>query len=279
LCRGCPAAASRSGRTAGLQPVFQMMNEEMSQAIEVEQLDKAYGSVHALEDVSFSVGRGTICGLLGANGAGKTTTIAILLGLLTPTGGSIRILGRDFLADRYSVLPHMNFSSPYVDLPQRLSVAENLDIYSRLYGVADRKRRLDYLYESLELGAFVNRPHSTLSAGQKSRVALAKALVNRPALLLLDEPTASMDPDTADRIRRYLKDYQTETGATILFASHNMSEVERMCDQVLMLHLGRIVDRGTPARMLSVYGRTTLEEVFLDVVRSPRAGSGTELHS
>ncbi|MDZ7736377.1 MAG: ABC transporter ATP-binding protein [Gammaproteobacteria bacterium] len=245
----------------------------MSLIIEVENLFKAFGSVHALDGISFNVERGAICGLLGANGAGKTTTIAVLLGLLTPTSGSVRILGRDFLADRYAVLPHMNFSSPYVDLPQRLTVQENLDVYARLYGVNDRNSRIDRLYDALDLAEYRDRAYSTLSAGQKTRVALAKALVNQPELLLLDEPTASMDPDTADRIRHYLKDYRARSGATILFASHNMNEVERMCDQVLILHQGRIVDSGSPARMIAAHGRVTLEEVFLDVVRTPAAAA------
>ena len=243
----------------------------MTALIEVENLFKSYGSVHALEGISFNVKHGSICGLLGANGAGKTTTIAILLGLLTPSSGSVRILGHNFLADRYAVLPRMNFSSPYVDLPQRLTVHENLDIYARLYGVWDRASSLHGLYKALDLTHYRDRPYSTLSAGQKTRVALAKALINKPDVLLLDEPTASMDPDTADRIRGYLREYQAQTNATILLASHNMSEVERMCDQVLILHNGHIVDRGVPQQMIANYGRTTLEEVFLDVVRMPDA--------
>lgn len=241
----------------------------MSLTIEVENLFKTYGSVHALEGISFSVERGSICGLLGANGAGKTTTIAILLGLLTPSSGSVRILGEDFLANRYAVLPRMNFSSPYVDLPQRLTVRENLDVYARLYGVTEIDRRFDNLCTALDLMDYRDRPYSTLSAGQKTRVALAKALINEPELLLLDEPTASMDPDTADRIRQYLRNYQQDSGSTILFASHNMTEVERICDQVLIMHKGHIVDRGSPQQMITNYGRMTLEEVFLDVVRMP----------
>lgn len=242
-----------------------------SPTIKVEDLRKQYDDVVALDKISFSVAPGTICGLLGANGAGKTTTIAILLGLLSPTSGSVQILGRDFLAERYAVLSRMNFSSPYVDLPQRLTVQENLDVYARLYGVSQRNGRIKRLCDELDLTAFRNRPYSTLSAGQRTRVALAKALINEPELLLLDEPTASMDPDTADRIRRYLLDYRDRSGATILFTSHNMNEVERICDQVLIMRAGQIVDHGTPAAMIAAYSRVTLEEVFLDVVRRPAA--------
>lgn len=248
----------------------------MNNAVEVTALRKCYGAVTALADISFSVASGTICGLLGANGAGKTTTIAILLGLLTPTAGSVRILGRDFLAQRYRVLPRMNFSSPYVDLPQRLTVQENLEVYARLYGVTDHRGCIDALCESLDLESFRHRPHATLSAGQKTRVAFAKALVNQPDLLLLDEPTASLDPDTADRMRQYLRDYQSATGATLLLASHNMNEVERICDQVLIMRAGRIVDRGRPDDLISARGRSNLEEVFLDVARAPVATDRTD---
>lgn len=246
----------------------------MEQAIQVEHLSKLYGPVRAVNDISFDVQAGTICGLLGANGAGKTTTIAVMLGLLSPTSGSVHILGEDLLADRYRVLPRMNFSSPYVDLPQRLTILENLDVYARLYGVVDRRNRIDNLCAALELTDYRKRPYATLSAGQKTRVALAKALINHPDLLLLDEPTASLDPDTADRMRTYLKDYQRQSHATILFASHNMNEVERICDQVLIMRAGRIVDRGTPAQLIAARGRSNLEEVFLDVMRTPADSDG-----
>jgi len=244
----------------------------MSPAIKVDNLFKYYDDVPALKGISFSVAPGTICGLLGANGAGKTTTLAILLGLLTPSSGAIEILGQDFLADRYAVLPRMNFSSPYVDLPQRLTIQENLDVYARLYGVVDRNERISRLCEELDLIHFRHRPYATLSAGQRTRVALAKALINEPDLLLLDEPTASMDPDTADRVRHYLCEYRNQTGATILFSSHNMSEVERICDQALIMHTGDIINHGSPTEMVAAYGRRTLEEVFLDVVRHSTVG-------
>lgn len=239
----------------------------MLHAIEVRDLCKSYGAVRAVDGISFAVPAGTVCGLLGANGAGKTTTIAILLGLLTPSSGRVSILGEDFLSDRYKVLPRMNFSSPYVDLPQRLSVYENLDVYARLYGVADRRKRIHDLCEALDLTDYRKRVYGSLSAGQKTRAALAKALINYPDLLLLDEPTASLDPDTADRMRRYLGDYQAATGASILFASHNMNEVERICDQILIMRAGRIIDSGRPRDLIAAYGRNTLEEVFLDVIR------------
>lgn len=174
------------------------------------------------------------------------------------------------LTARYSALPRMNFSSPYVDLPHRLTVRENLTVYGHLYGLTHLKDRIARMAEELDLTAILNRPSGNLSAGQKTRVALAKALLNDPELLLLDEPTASLDPDTADWVRGFLEQYRARTGATILLASHNMAEVERMCDGVLMMKGGRIVDRGTPADLLSRYGRDNLEEVFLDIARDRR---------
>jgi ABC-2 type transport system ATP-binding protein len=237
-------------------------------AIEVDKLTKRFGEVAALYDVSFAVPQGVTVGLLGANGAGKTTTIALLLGLLLPTSGSIRLLGIDMLRDRYSALPRVNFSSPYVDLPRRLTAAENLRVYAGLYNLRDVDRRIRRLAEMLELNDFLNRPVGSLSAGQRSRVALAKALINDPAVLLLDEPTASMDPDTADRMRGWLEAYRVETNATIVLASHNMAEVERMCSDVIMLKGGKLVDRGAPAALVARYGRQNLEEVFLDIARN-----------
>ncbi|HVS26685.1 MAG TPA: ABC transporter ATP-binding protein [Burkholderiales bacterium] len=239
--------------------------------IVVEALTKRFGKVLALDSVSFCVGRGTTCALLGGNGAGKTTTLSILLGLLLPTAGRIAVLGEDILRHRYRVLPRMNFTSPYVDLPKRLTVAENLDVYARLYGLVQVRARIQRLAGELELGEFLHRPYGTLSAGQRTRVALAKSLLNEPELLLLDEPTASLDPDMGDRMRGYLMSYQQRAGATLLLASHNMPEVERMCDDVLIMREGKIVDGGTPPALLARYGRANLEEVFLDVVRHRRA--------
>jgi ABC-2 type transport system ATP-binding protein len=240
-------------------------------ALEVRQLTKHYDDVVALDAISFEVKAGVVCGLLGGNGAGKTTTIALLLGLLTPTAGEIRILGCDMITDRYAALNRMNFSSPYVDLPQRLTVAQNLRVYARLYGVKNIAARLGLLGEELGISRFMGRRYGTLSAGQKTRVALAKALLNEPELLLLDEPTASLDPDSADRIRVYLRNYQQRTAATVLLASHNMPEVERICDDVIMLRAGRVVDRGTPQSLIARYGRQNMEQVFLDIARARRA--------
>ena len=242
----------------------------MNTVIQVKGLTKLYGELAAVNDVDFEVTPGSTCGLLGGNGAGKTTTIAMLLGLLLPTAGTIRVLGEDILAHRYRVLGRMNFSSPYVDLPHRLTVQENLSVYARLYGVREREQRIRRLAEDLDIAAFLKRSYGSLSAGQKTRVALAKALLNDPALLLLDEPTASLDPDTADRIRGYLNAYKARTGATIMLASHNMLEVERLCSDVIMMRAGKIVDRGTPRELLARYGQQNLEEVFLDIARDRR---------
>lgn len=239
-------------------------------AISVENLTKRYEKVSAIQSLTFDVAAGTTTALLGGNGAGKTTTIAILLGVLLPTEGRVSILGEDMLRHRHRVLPRMNFSSPYVDLPRRLTVAENLRVYAHLYGLRGVKRRLQELGEALDIASLMKRPLGNLSSGQKTRVALAKSLLNEPDLLLLDEPTASLDPDTGEWVRDYLRDYQKKTGATILLASHNMGEVERMCDDVIMLRTGKVVDRGTPGALIEKYGRKTLEEVFLDIARGTR---------
>jgi ABC-2 type transport system ATP-binding protein len=239
-------------------------------AIHVENLSKRFEGHTALDAISFDVPAGGTTALLGGNGAGKTTTISILLGLLLPSGGEVRVLGHDMLTERYRVLPRMNFSSPYVDLPHRLTVRENLTVYGHLYGLSGLKGRIDRMAEALELTRILDRPSGNLSAGQKTRVTLAKALLNDPELLLLDEPTASLDPDTADWVRGFLEAYRARAGATILLASHNMAEVERLCDRVLMMKGGRIVDRGTPGELLSRYGRDNLEEVFLDIARDRR---------
>jgi ABC-2 type transport system ATP-binding protein len=236
-------------------------------AIKVAGLTKKFGTATAVDAVNFHIPAGSATALLGPNGAGKTTTLAMLLGLMTPTSGSIRVLGTDMLRHRYAVLERMNYASPYIDLPQRLTVRENLTVYGRLYGVRQLARRIDRLAGELELGTLLDRPYRELSAGQRTRVALAKALINEPELLLLDEPTASLDPDTGDRIRGWLESYRTRTGATLLLASHNMPEVERLCDRVLMMRAGRIVDDGTPEGLATRYGRRNLEEVFLDVAR------------
>jgi ABC-2 type transport system ATP-binding protein len=240
-------------------------------AIRAQRLTKRFDKVLAVDSVSFEVPQGSIVALLGSNGAGKTTTLTMLLGLLLPTEGAIEVLGVDMLRDRHRALPRMNFSSPYVDLPKRLKVRENLDVYSVLYGIPDRRKRIAALARDLAIEELLDRPFGKLSSGQKTRVALAKSLLNEPEVLLLDEPTASLDPDSADWIRNYLFDYQRRRGATILLASHNMLEVERMCSSVMIMRGGRIVDRDSPDALIERYGRQTLEEVFLDIARRRNA--------
>jgi ABC-2 type transport system ATP-binding protein len=237
-------------------------------AIRVKGLTKTFGDIVAVDHVDFEVRTGSITALLGGNGAGKTTTIGMVLGLLSPTSGTIEVLGEDMVHARHRALTRMNFGSPYVDLPKRLTVRENLSVFAGLYGLKDRKKRIAQLVDELDLGDFIDRATGQLSSGQGTRVALAKALINAPELLLLDEPTASLDPDTADWVRTYLQAYGRTTGATILLASHNMAEVERLCSDVLMMKAGRIVDRGAPHDLIARYGRRTLEEVFLDIARS-----------
>ena len=248
-------------------------------AIRVEGLTKRYGTTLAVDGIDFAVAPGTTLGLLGGNGAGKTTTIAMLLGLLIPTAGTIRVLGHDMARNRFAALARMNFSSPYVSLPARLTVAQNLRVYGHLYGVPRLERRIAELAAELDLADLLARPAGQLSAGQKTRVALAKALINRPEILLLDEPTASLDPDTGDWVRTWLERYRADSGCTILLASHNMAEVERLCTQVLMLKRGRIVDRGSPAELLGRYEREDMEEVFLDIARDRRPGAAPAPHA
>ncbi|HML41742.1 MAG: ABC transporter ATP-binding protein [Hyphomicrobium zavarzinii] len=233
----------------------------------VRDLRKAYGDVVAVDGISFTLEKGTVTALLGGNGAGKTTTISMLMGLIIPTSGVAEVFGADMSTARHRVLHRMNFESPYSDVPMRLTVHQNLSIFARLYGVIGFEARIRELSASLRLDEFLHRPYGKLSAGQKTRVSLAKALLNVPELLLLDEPTASLDPDTADWVRSRLEDYRRETGATILLASHNMGEVERMADRVIMLDRGRIVADETPATLVQRFGRETLEEVFLDIAR------------
>jgi len=245
------------------------MNLPMSEpVIEVTDLYKSFDGVHAVNGVSFRVDAGQTVALLGGNGAGKTTTISMLLGLLSPSAGEVRVLGARMPAERHKVLGCMNFSSPYVDLPKRLKVWENLTVYAHLYGVRDVKGRINELSDDLELADFIKRPFGDLSAGQKTRVALAKSLLNAPKLMLMDEPTASLDPDTGDWVRGYLERYRARTGASILLASHNMGEVERLADHVLMMRGGKIVDQGAPRDLITRHGRETLEQVFLDIARA-----------
>jgi ABC-2 type transport system ATP-binding protein len=236
-------------------------------AIEVERVAKIYKQVTAVDGISFSVARGSITALLGGNGAGKTTTIAMIMGLITPSSGSVKVLGAQMPHQRYRVLQRMNFESPYVEMPMRLTIRQNLTVFGMLYGVRDIATRIEELGEALDLTELLDRPTGRLSAGQKTRVSLAKSLINSPELLLLDEPTASLDPDTADWVRARLLRYCRERHATVLLASHNMSEVERLCERVIIMKRGRIEDDDAPAQLLARYGRSTLEEVFLHVAR------------
>ncbi|MEP7181058.1 MAG: ABC transporter ATP-binding protein [Betaproteobacteria bacterium] len=249
-------------------------------AIVVTGLRKSYRDVPALRGVSFAVRAGTTTALLGGNGAGKTTTLSILLGVLTPTAGSITVLGCDMLRDRHRMLPRMNFTSPYVDLPKRLTVVQNLRVFADLYGLRHPRDRIAAVAADFDLGEVLSRPYGDLSAGQRTRVSLAKAVLNEPDVLLLDEPTASLDPDIGDRMRSYLEQYQRRTGCTMLLASHHMGEVERMCDDVIMLRAGLVVDQGSPQALIDRYGRDSMEEVFLDIARGrsdePPAGAAAE---
>jgi len=243
--------------------------------IEVAHLTKVYKQTRAVDGISFSIARGSTTGLLGGNGAGKTTTIAMIMGLVLPTSGRVRVLGHEMPRESAAVLGRMNFESPYVDMPTRLTVRQNLTIFGRLYAVDQLRERIAQLASDLDLNEFIDRPNGKLSAGQKTRVALAKALINQPELLLLDEPTASLDPDTADWVREHLENYRKERQATILLASHNMLEVERLCDRVIIMKRGRIEDDDSPEGIMARYNRATLEEVFLDVARGRTNGSAS----
>jgi ABC-2 type transport system ATP-binding protein len=236
-------------------------------AIAADHLVKIYKTGTAVAGISFTLPRGSVTGLLGGNGAGKTTTIAMIMGLVAPTSGSVSVLGIDMARDRHRVLHRMNFESPYVDMPMRLTVRQNLRVFGKLYGVVGVEERIEQLARDLDLFDFIDRQTGKLSAGQKTRVSLAKSLLNRPEVLLLDEPTASLDPDTADWVRTHLENYRKERGASILLASHNMREVERLCDRVIMMKKGEIVDDDTPDNLLARYGRENLEDVFLDIAR------------
>jgi ABC-2 type transport system ATP-binding protein len=235
--------------------------------ITVDRLVKAYRSVIAVNGISFALKSGSCTALLGGNGAGKTTTISTIMGLVEPTSGRVTVLGAEMPRQQHLVLHRMNFESPYVNMPMRLTVRQNLNVFGMLYGCENVADRIRALTEEFELGDFLDRQTGKLSSGQKTRVALAKSMINLPEILLLDEPTASLDPDTADWVRGRLERYRQERGATILLASHNMGEVERLCDRVIMMKAGRIEDDDTPARLVARYGRRNLEEVFLDIAR------------
>ena len=243
------------------------MDAQYTSAVTVDRLVKRYKSVAAVDGISFHLVPGTITGLLGGNGAGKTTTIAMIMGLVTPTSGTVSVLGAQMPQERYRVLHRMNFESPYVALPMRLTVRQNLSVFAQLYAVPISTSASPALPPISISSNILDRPTGKLSAGQKTRVSLAKALLNRPEVLLLDEPTASLDPDTADWVRARLDHYRHTHGATVLLASHNMTEVERLCERVIIMKQGRIEDDDTPQRLLDRYGRETLEDVFLDVAR------------
>lgn len=239
----------------------------MPAAVVADHLTKVYKATRAVDDISFRIAKGSTTGLLGGNGAGKSTTIAMIMGLVLPSSGRVEVLGHPMPRDAAHVLGRMNFESPYVDMPSRLTVRQNLTIFGRLYAVDHLKDRIAALASDLDLTDFLDRASGKLSAGQKTRVALAKALINDPELLLLDEPTASLDPDTADWVRGHLERYRARRNATILLASHNMFEVERLCDRVIIMKRGRIEDDDSPKEIIARYNRSTLEEVFLDVAR------------
>jgi len=235
--------------------------------VAVRELRKVYRDISAVDGISFALESGSITALLGGNGAGKTTTIAMLMGLVIPTAGEARVFGADMARERHKVLHRMNFESPYVDVPMRLTVRQNLEVFARLYGVRDLGPRITRTAEDFKLADLLDRPYGKLSAGQKTRVSLAKAMLNEPELLLLDEPTASLDPDTADWVRTKIEIYCREHGATVVLASHNMAEVERLADRVIMLEKGRILADETPADLIRRFGRANLEEVFLAIAR------------
>jgi ABC-2 type transport system ATP-binding protein len=235
--------------------------------IEINKLSKKFKNTLAVKNISFKINKGTIIGLLGPNGCGKSTTIGMMLGLIKPTSGSVLINGKNIEKNRTNLLEKMNFISPYVELPKKLTVEENLKIYGRLYGVKSLKNKISDLMEKLNLTEFKSRKTGELSSGQKNRVSLAKALINEPEILLLDEPTASLDPDVGDYIRGFIEDYASKKNATILLASHNMNEVERLCNEVMMMKNGEIIDKGKSVDLINKHGRKNLEEVFLKIVR------------
>ena len=235
--------------------------------IEINDLNKKYRNILAVKNINFKINKGTIVGLLGPNGSGKSTTIGMILGLIKPSSGTVIINGQNIENYRTHLLEKMNFISPYVELPKKLTVEENLEVYGRLYGVKNLKDKISDLMKKLNLTEFSKRKTGELSSGQKNRISLAKALVNDPEILLLDEPTASLDPDVGDYIRGYIENYASNNGATILLASHNMNEVERLCHEVLMMKNGEIIDKGKCDELVNKHGRKNLEEVFLKIAR------------
>ena len=239
----------------------------MQATLQVIGLSKNYNEKNAVKDISFKLNKNEIIGILGPNGCGKTTTIGMILGLLKPTSGKILVNGIEIEKNRVQLLNNLNFISPYIELPKKLTVKQNLIVYGKLYDIKDLKKKIEYLSEKLRLGDIINKLTGELSSGQKNRVSLAKSIINDPLVLLLDEPTASLDPETGDFVRSFFESYQKEKGTSILLASHNMSEVERLCSSVLMMNNGSIIDQGSPEKLIQKHGRKNMEEVFLKLTR------------
>ena len=239
----------------------------MKKPLEVIGLSKTYNTKEAVKEVSFKVNQNEIIGILGPNGCGKTTTIGMILGLLKPSKGKVLINGVEIENQRVDLLNQLNFISPYIELPKKLTVRQNLEVYGRLYDVNKHKEKIQYLCEKLRLYEFIDKLTGELSSGQKNRVSLAKSIINNPKVLLLDEPTASLDPETGDFVRSFLEEYQQENKTSILLASHNMAEVERLCSSVLMMNKGSIIDEGSPEELIKKHGRKNMEEVFLKLTR------------
>jgi len=239
----------------------------MNNNLQIDSLSKIYNGVEAVKSISFTIKRNEIIGLLGPNGCGKTTTIGMILGLLKPSSGKVLIDNQDIEKNRVDILKKINFISPYIELPKKLTVKQNLFVYGKLYNVENLDNKIEYLTEKLRLNEILNCITGELSSGQKNRVSLAKAIINDPILLLLDEPTASLDPETGDFVREFLEDFQKERENSILLASHNMSEVERLCTSVMMMKNGSIIDSGKPEELILKHGRKNLEEVFLKLTR------------
>ena len=242
----------------------------MKNSIEVINLSKSYKTKKAVNNISFKIDENEIVGLLGPNGCGKTTTIGLILGLLKPTSGQVLINGKNIENNKISILHKMNFISPYIELPKKLTVKQNLIVYGKLYNIKNLNERINFLSEKLRLGDLLDKITGELSSGQKNRVSLAKALINDPTVLLLDEPTAALDPETADFIRTFLEKLREEKKISVLLASHNMDEVKRLCNSVMMMKDGNIVDSGTPEDLIKKYGQKNLEEVFLEIVRKDK---------
>ena len=242
----------------------------MKNSIEVINLSKTYKTKNAVNNINFKINENEIVGLLGPNGCGKTTTIGMILGLLKPTNGQVIINGKNIENNKISILHKMNFISPYIELPKKLTVNQNLIVYGKLYNIQNLNERINFLSEKLRLGDLLDKITGELSSGQKNRVSLAKALINDPTVLLLDEPTAALDPETADFIRTFLEKYKEEKKISVLLASHNMDEVKRLCNSIMMMKDGKIVDNGTPEDLIKKYGQKNLEEVFLEIVRKDK---------